>query len=78
MHMAGPREAIQHMIIRKNYGATHFVMCVHACVRELSLQYLFNILRVGAVIGRFVCVRAHARDHALHACVCVCVCVQWA
>ncbi len=23
MHMAGPREAIQHMIIRKNYGAPH-------------------------------------------------------
>jgi sulfate adenylyltransferase len=23
MHMAGPREAIQHMIIRKNYGALH-------------------------------------------------------
>lgn len=22
MHMAGPREAIQHMIIRKNYGET--------------------------------------------------------
>lgn len=22
MHMAGPREAIQHMIIRKNYGTT--------------------------------------------------------
>ena len=26
MHMAGHREALQHMIIRKNYGCTHFII----------------------------------------------------
>ncbi len=26
MHMAGPRETLQHMIIRKNYGCTHLII----------------------------------------------------
>jgi sulfate adenylyltransferase len=32
MHMAGPREAIQHMLIRKNYGITTIGRDMVGCV----------------------------------------------
>ena len=64
MHMAGPREAIQHMIIRKNYGAhlrlptfccamnSHLMLRRLACIRCSGLEWTLFILPLSCGVGR--------------------------
>ena len=56
MHMAGPREALQHMIIRKNYGCTHFIIGrdMAGCKSSLSGNDFYGAYQA----------QDFARDHA--------------
>jgi sulfate adenylyltransferase len=56
MHMAGPREALQHMIIRKNYGCTHFIIGrdMAGCKSSLSGEDFYGAYQA----------QDFARDHA--------------
>jgi sulfate adenylyltransferase len=56
MHMAGPREALQHMLIRKNYGCTHFIIGrdMAGCKSSLSGSDFYGAYQA----------QDFARDHA--------------
>ena len=56
MRMAGPREALWHSIIRKNFGATHFIVGRdHAGCKSSAGEDFYGAYDAQQLVAKYVC-----------------------